>query len=77
VGIADAIHKKEARLKALWSPRLANQMSVLPKFDEVFRVLRRTLANDEPIRLIFLMTFVAGKRYWVWAAAVQQNAKVR
>lgn len=42
-GLADAIQKKEARLKALWSGRLAYQMSVLPEFDEVFRMLRRTL----------------------------------
>jgi predicted nucleotidyltransferase component of viral defense system len=42
-GIAVAIQKKEARLKALWSTRLDNQMSRLPKFDDVFRALRRTL----------------------------------
>jgi predicted nucleotidyltransferase component of viral defense system len=46
-GIADAIQKKEARLKALWSGRLANQMSMLPEFDEVFRVLRRTLRQAD------------------------------
>lgn len=46
-GIADAIQKKEARLRALWSGRLANQMSVLPEFDEVFRVLRRTLRQAD------------------------------
>jgi predicted nucleotidyltransferase component of viral defense system len=46
-GIADAIQKKEARLKALWSGRLANQMTVLPEFDEVFRVLRRTLRQAD------------------------------
>jgi len=42
-GIQEAIIKKEARLKALWSRRLANQMAVLPPFDQVFRELRRVL----------------------------------
>jgi predicted nucleotidyltransferase component of viral defense system len=38
-----AILQKEARLKALWSSRLAYQMTKLPQFDEVFRSIRRTL----------------------------------
>jgi predicted nucleotidyltransferase component of viral defense system len=42
-GIEPAILQKEARLKALWSRRLAYQMSKLPPFDEVFRAVRRTL----------------------------------
>lgn len=42
-GIQDAIIRKEARLKALWSARLSNQMSVLPPFDQVFREIRRVL----------------------------------
>lgn len=42
-GIADAIRAKEARLKALWSNRLAHQMTQLPQFDEVFRAVQRTL----------------------------------
>jgi predicted nucleotidyltransferase component of viral defense system len=42
-GIQEAILKKEARLKALWSARLANQMAMLPPFDQVFRELRRAL----------------------------------
>jgi predicted nucleotidyltransferase component of viral defense system len=42
-GIGDAIVHKEARLRALWSGRLANQMASLPPFEEVFRVVRRTL----------------------------------
>ena len=33
---------KEARLRALWSRRLAGQMAVLPEFDGVFRSVRRT-----------------------------------
>lgn len=45
--IADAIQAKEARLKALWSGRLTYQMSVLPEFDHVFRVLRRTLRQAD------------------------------
>jgi uncharacterized protein len=42
-GIEAAILQKEARLRALWSRRLAYQMSTLPQFDEVFRAMRRTL----------------------------------
>jgi uncharacterized protein len=42
-GIEAAILQKEARLKALWSGRLAYQMTTLPAFDEVFRAIRRTL----------------------------------
>ena len=42
-GIENAILRKEARLKALWSARLAYQMSHLPPFEEVFRAVRRTL----------------------------------
>ena len=42
-GIEDAILRKEARLKALWSARPAYQMSHLPPFEEVFRAVRRTL----------------------------------
>jgi len=41
--VEDAILQKEARLKALWSGRLAYQMSKLPQFDEVFRAVRRVL----------------------------------
>jgi predicted nucleotidyltransferase component of viral defense system len=42
-GIQEAILEKEARLRALWSARLANQMAVLPPFDQVFREFRRAL----------------------------------
>jgi uncharacterized protein len=35
------ILRKEARLKVLWSGRLAYQMATLPEFDETFRTLRR------------------------------------
>jgi hypothetical protein len=48
-GITDAIRNKETRLKALWSSRLAYQMTTLPEFDEVFRaVLRRLRQADLP-----------------------------
>ncbi len=46
-GIADAVRNKEARLKALWSGRLAYQMATLPEFDEVFRVVQRTLRQAD------------------------------
>ena len=46
-GIADAIRNKEARLKALWSKRLAYQMTTLPEFDDVFRAVLRTLRQAE------------------------------
>ena len=42
-GIAAAIRKKEARLKALWSDRLAFQMTTPPEFDDVFRAVQREL----------------------------------
>lgn len=42
-GFQDSIQQKEARLKALWSARLAHQMSSLPQFDDVFRAMRRAL----------------------------------
>jgi uncharacterized protein len=41
--IEDAILRKEQRLKALWSGRLAYEMSTLPQFEEVFRAVRRAL----------------------------------
>jgi hypothetical protein len=46
-GIQEAIIKKEARLKAIWSARLSNQMAVLLPFDQVFRELRRVLRQAE------------------------------
>jgi predicted nucleotidyltransferase component of viral defense system len=42
-GIQGAVAAKEARLRALWRTRLAQQMSDLPQFDQVFRSVRRTL----------------------------------
>lgn len=45
-GLQEAIHKKEARLKALWSTRLSNQVAVLPPFDQVFRELGRALRQS-------------------------------
>lgn len=46
-GIQEAILKKEARLKALWSVRFANQIPVLPPFEQVFRELRRAIRNSD------------------------------
>lgn len=46
-GIQEAIFKKEARLKALWSARLSNQMAALPPFDQVFREFRRALRQSD------------------------------
>jgi hypothetical protein len=46
-GIAAAIRNKEARLRSLWSRRLAYQMPVLPEFDLVFRAVQRTLRRAE------------------------------
>lgn len=46
-GIQEAIIKKEARLKALWTARLAHQMSELPPFDQVFREFRRALRQSD------------------------------
>lgn len=46
-GIAEAIREKEARLRALWSNRLAYQMALLPEFHEVFRAVQRTLRQAE------------------------------
>jgi predicted nucleotidyltransferase component of viral defense system len=41
--LGDEFQKKEARLKKLWSTRLADQMAQLPLFDGVFRSVQRTL----------------------------------
>jgi hypothetical protein len=46
-GLLGAILNKEARLKALWRVRLANQMATLPPFEEVFRELRRALRQAD------------------------------
>ena len=42
-GLQLAIAGKEARLRALWTRRLAYEMTSLPPFEQVFRTLRRTL----------------------------------
>jgi uncharacterized protein len=42
-GLTAALLAKESRLRALWSGRLAFQMSRLDPFDEVFRAVRRAL----------------------------------
>jgi len=43
LGIEDRILAKEARLMTLWNGRLGHQMEALPKYDEVFRTVRREL----------------------------------
>lgn len=35
--------RKEARLRKLWDNRLSTQMSELPQFDNVFRIVRRVV----------------------------------
>ena len=41
--MGDELIKKEARVRKLWQVRLANQMTDLPHFDEVYRAVRRSL----------------------------------
>ena len=41
--LSDEFRKKEARLKKLWTARLAAQMVRLPEFDGVFRAVQRSL----------------------------------
>jgi uncharacterized protein DUF5671 len=45
-GIQAAISAKENRLKRPWTSRLAQHMSRLPEFDEVFRSVGRTLRKS-------------------------------
>jgi predicted nucleotidyltransferase component of viral defense system len=45
--LQETILKKEARLKALWLPRLGGQMVALPPFETVFRESRRTMRQAE------------------------------
>ena len=49
-GLGVEFLKKEARLKALWSARLATQMSGLPEFAGVFREVRRSLRGADLVR---------------------------
>ena len=51
--LVDAYDSKRARLERLWATRLEEQMAVLPRFDVVYRELRRELRPDD------LMTKVA------------------
>ena len=41
--VRDEFFRKEARLKKLWKLRLSSQMSTLPEFDGVYRVVKREL----------------------------------
>jgi len=36
---------KEARYRKLWRARLNTQMAVLPPFDEIFHLVRRTMRS--------------------------------
>lgn len=47
--VAGEFKKKEPRLKALWSKRLAAQMADLPEFDGVFRAVQRALRQADLI----------------------------
>jgi hypothetical protein len=42
-GIEQAVAKKEERLRRLWTIRLAQQVSFLPPFDDVFREVLRAV----------------------------------
>lgn len=46
-GLQPAIARKEARLEALWTRKLAHQLVSLPPFEQVFRALRRTLRQAD------------------------------
>jgi uncharacterized protein len=46
-GLERRIFEKEARLRVLWDVRLANQIQVVPEFDEVFRSVRREIRQAE------------------------------
>lgn len=43
IDVDDEFVNKERRLKKLWEARLANQMAMLPHFEEVYRSVRRSL----------------------------------
>ncbi len=45
--VRDEFDKKEARLKTTWQKRLATQMTALPKFDEVYRAVKRVLREAQ------------------------------
>jgi len=44
-GLDTAVANKEARLRRLWSARLAHQMNNLPPFDAAFRAVQRALRD--------------------------------
>jgi hypothetical protein len=43
--MSEALAKKEARYKKLWSARLAAQMAELPPFEDVYRAVCRSLRD--------------------------------
>lgn len=42
-GMREEFHRKEARYRRLWHARLGAQMTVLPEFDEIYRLVRRAM----------------------------------
>lgn len=44
-GIGGEFSKKEARLRRLWQMKLANQMAMLPRFEEVYRAVQRSFRS--------------------------------
>jgi uncharacterized protein len=47
--VSHEFHKKEARLMKTWETRLAAQMSTIPKFDSVYRGVKRVLRQAKII----------------------------
>ena len=43
--VGEEFGKKQARLKKLWQMRLANQMTELPYFEEVYRAVQRSFRS--------------------------------
>jgi predicted nucleotidyltransferase component of viral defense system len=48
--MVDSYRDKERRLRSLWTGRLEQQIAILPRFDEVYRDLRRRLRPGELMR---------------------------
>ncbi len=46
-GLTEAIAAKDGRLKALWSERLAHQMTALPPYEGVFREVMRAVRDAD------------------------------
>jgi uncharacterized protein len=48
-GVSNEFHRKEARLMKTWETRLAPQMSSIPKFDSVYRGVKRVFRQAKII----------------------------